>query len=185
MNNKNFNIAPEKAEALKLGDFSVFEDIYKTFYPRLANYVYKMSGNRDLSEDLAQETFYILWTKRHTINTDLSLSSYLFKVCHNEYLQHVRKQSKERAFLDEVKATVYFDTRNEGDYMEKYAKVRTIIDGLSPKCKEVFMASKFDNLSYVEIAERMGISKKTVEVHISKAYSILRKKLNVIKVLLL
>ncbi len=179
MNYSN-NIADKNhVKALKNGSFEAFNVVYSEFYPKLGNYIYKLCKDRNLTEDIVQETFFILWNKRKSIDIEQPIGGYLFKICYNEFLKYVRKQTKERAFLDEVKATQYLEIFSEEKNDERLIKVKKIIDSLSPKCKEAFMASKYENLSYAEISVRMGISKKTVELHISKAYSIIRQKIRI------
>jgi len=179
MNNSNSIKNKNQAKAIKNGNFEAFNEVYSEYYPKLVNYIYKLSKDRDLTEDMVQETFFILWEKRKSIKIELSIGGYLFKICYNEFLKNLRRQSKERAFLDEVKATQYLQIFSTEENNEQIILVKKIIENLSPKCKEAFIASKFENLSYAEIAQRMGISKKTVELHISKAYSVLRTKLKV------
>lgn len=176
MNILKNNLPDTVAKAIKNGSFEAFGLLYKEYYPKLLNFVFKMSRDRVLAEDIVQETFVILWEKRANINLEKPLGGYVYKICHNEFLKHIRKQTKEKAFLDEVKASQYLELFSLEENTDRLTEMRKIIDGLSPKCKEAFIASKYENLTYVEIAERMGISKKTVEVHISKAYTIIRKK---------
>ena len=164
------------AKSLKNGDFAAYEVLFKKYYAKLCNYVYKLEGNRSLAEDMAQETFAILWEKREQINSDLSIQGYLFKICHNEFLKHTRSKNKERAFLDQIKAdTIYKVKVTESLEDDRLEKLRETIEELPPRCKEAFVLSRFEKLKYAEIAEKMGVSKKTVEVHISKALNLIRE----------
>lgn len=178
-NNESFEVA----KAIKNGDFAAFNALYSESYPKLLNFVYKMAKDRALAEDVVQETFFILWNKRESINPEMPINGFLYKISHNEFLKHIRKQTKEKAFLDEIKANQYLELYAVDESPKRLAQLKKIIEELSPKCKEAFMASKYDNLTYAEIAERMGISKKTVEIHISKAYSIIRQKIKLINYL--
>ncbi|VAW16350.1 RNA polymerase ECF-type sigma factor [hydrothermal vent metagenome] len=173
------------AKALKNGDLVAYKELYELYYSRLCNYVLKLTNNRSLAEDLVQESFIKLWEKRHLINSDLSVSSYLFKICHNQFLQNVRKQKKERAFLDEVKGDVIYEISfGEESRFSRINHIKKLVNELPPKCKEAFILSKYDMLKYQEIADRMGISKKTVEAHISKALHFLRDNAHVLLPLL-
>lgn len=180
MNITSKKVGVKTVKALKNGSLEAFNRVYAAYGKKLANYVYNLSKNTVLTEDVVQETFLILWNKRQTIDEKLSLDGFLFTIARNEFLKSCRDKTKERMFLDEIRAEVYQETYVADNKNELLTKVRKIIDELSPKCKEAFLASKFENLTYAEISERMGISKKTVELHISKAYSIIRDKVKIV-----
>ncbi len=164
------------SKALKNGDIRAYNELFELYYPILCNYVLKLSNNRSLAEDSTQEAFIKLWEKRKQIDSKLSVKNYLFKICHNQFLQNIRKQKKERAFLDEIRAGVFYEMGfGEESKSSRIDQIRKLIGELPPKCKEVFILSKYDRLKYHEIADRMGISKKTVEGHISKALHFLRE----------
>ncbi len=173
------------SEALKNGDIMAYNELYGLYYSKLCNYILKLSNNRSLAEDLAQETFMKLWEKRQQINSELSIANYLFKICHNQFLQNIRKQKKERAFLDEIKSAVFYELSFGGESkFSRIDQIKKLIGKLPPKCKEAFMLSKYDMLKYQEVAYKMGISKKTVEAHISKALHFLRENAHLFFVLL-
>jgi RNA polymerase sigma-70 factor (ECF subfamily) len=165
------------AKSLKNGNVTAYDTIYRQNYLKLSNYIFKMSKNRSLTEDIVQDSFILLWEKRANINPYFSISSYLFKICQNNFLQHIRKENKYRACLDEIRSTVFYEIYNEDFKNEKIAILKKVIDDLPPKCKEAFVFSKYEKLPYKQIALEMKISIKTVENHISKAYTILRKSL--------
>jgi RNA polymerase sigma-70 factor (ECF subfamily) len=165
--------------ALKNGDVTAYDTVYRQNYLKMSNYIFKISKNRSLTEDIVQDSFIMLWEKREHINSSFSITSYLFKICKNNFLQHIRKENKHRASLDEIRSTVFYEIYNEDSKNEKIALVKKVIEELPPKCKKAFIFSKYEKLTYQQIAEEMRISIKTVENHISKAYTILRKKCNV------
>jgi len=172
------NIEITLINAFKNGDITAFDLIYKQNYSKLSNFIFKMSKNRSLTEDIVQDSFILLWEKKENINADLSISSYLFKICQNNFLQHIRKENKYKASLDEIRSMVFYEIYNSDLKNEKTALIQKIINELPPKCKEAFVYSKYEKLTYKQIAKEMKISTKTVENHISKAYKILKKKYN-------
>lgn len=179
MDISNDHIDRNTVNAFKSGSFEAFDKIYRVYFQKLANYIFQLSKDAVLTEDIVQETFMVLWNKRIQIKEDLNFEGYLFTIARNQYLQNFRSKTKERAFFVELESEVLQEVHSTDNKIELLKKVRKIIEELSPKCKEAFVASKFENLTYAEIADRMGISKKTVEIHISKAYNILRNRLKV------
>lgn len=178
MGNSNKYSGKELSKHLKEGDLKAYNILFDTYFSRIFNYALKLSNDDALAKDIVQDTFVKLWTKREQINIELSIGNYLYKICKNEFLGYLRDKKKERAFLDEIKIETTYQMHLEPeDNVARINRLRAAIEKLSPKCKEAFILSKYENLSYKDIAEKMNISIKTVEVHISKAYSQLRKGL--------
>lgn len=174
----------EFAKSLKEGNLKAYGELYKSHYPRLYNYAFKLSNDQNLSKDIVQETFIKFWLNRQNIKPDLSLDNYLLKICLNEFLGDRRTKQKERAFLDKVKiekvSEILLPMDDETSLIDQIKKT---VEGLSPKCKQAFILSKYENMKYKAIAEKMGVSIKTVENHIAKAHAELRKKLRHISTL--
>lgn len=134
-----------------------------------------------LVEEIVQDVFVNLWQKASSLDTGGNVKAYLFATLRNRILFELRTEANRNLFLNKLyqKASV----RSEHDELEKiYAKetedkIHFVIATLPPQCRDAFMLSRFESLSYKEISERMGISVNTVEKHIAKALKILREKL--------
>jgi len=165
-------------------DLMTFTVLFEKHYSFLCNYVLRLSNDPDLAEDIVQSCFVKLWNRRKKVEHDKRLKSYLVKICHNEFLQHIKKTKKEKTVLYELRSEIIYEQYNEDEISKnkKIEQLREVIDELPPRCKEIFIYSKFEKLKYAEIAEKMGISKKTVEIQISKAFSVLRKRLHYLKI---
>jgi RNA polymerase sigma-70 factor (ECF subfamily) len=128
-----------------------------------------------LAEDIVQEAIVGLWEKRKVIIISTSLKNYLFKTCHNEFLQHIRSRKIQFDTLDKIRWEVISEATLEDDLFEfKMEKLNMLIDQLPPRCKEIFIQNKLEKKKYKEIALDMGISVKTVENQMSKALHFLR-----------
>lgn len=172
------SVEKEFSKSLREGNLNAYNNLFKSHYNKLYGYALKLCHNSNLAKDIVQETFIKLWLNKEKINPELSISNYLLKICHNEFLNHLRSKKKEEAFLEQIKIETAFEmfTFSENE-SSKENDVKKMINKLSPKCKEALVLSKYENKKYTEIAFIMGISVKTVENHISKAYSELRKNL--------
>lgn len=167
----------ELATGLQIGNKKAYKFLFLEYYEWLCNYIYNITNDYGLAEDIVQEVMINLWKKRTTISINSSVKNYLFKACHNQLLQHLRKQKIELDFFDkenmEVLHNVYVE--DEIDSNENLEKLHSLIDTLPPKCRTVFLKSKLEKKKYKEIAEELDISVKTVENHISKALKLLRQ----------
>ncbi len=177
MKNHHNNIEKSIINGLIEGDQKSYKILFDQYYDWLCNYVHKLSNDSTLSEDLVQNVFLRLWEKKSTLHITSSLRNYLFRSCHNEYLMHLRKQKKEIDLLDELKWKALFQLYQENEKTQQEAdwlKIESAIEKLPKKCQEVFKLSRFEQKKHKEIAEILGISTKTVEIHITKALRFLK-----------
>ncbi len=170
---------------LKSGDICAYEYLFNEYYDWLCNYIFKLSGDRSMSKDVVQETLVRLWEKKQEITIKGSLKGYLFKSCHNQFLQQIRKEKRLPDLLDRIRWDTIYNTyfeQKEEDVHTKAAMFRLeeLIDKLPPRCKEIFIMNKLERRKYREIAEDMGISIKTVENQMSKALRIIRENASVL-----
>jgi RNA polymerase sigma-70 factor (ECF subfamily) len=126
---------------------------------------------------VVQEVFIKLWESRAEIRIKTSVKSYLFKSCHNKFIEKMRESTKETTLLETLKWETLSKLQPEEGRVDnqKVEIINVAIEQLSPKCREAFLLSRYNQLKYKEIGEVMGISVKTVEIHISKALSQLRQ----------
>lgn len=165
---------------LKKGDELAYKVLYDTYYSWLCNYIFKLCQNRKLSEDIVQDSLLNLYIKRKSINISSSLQHYLFRCCHNQFLQHLRKQKIKFDILDEIKWEAIAESMDTSKHQkeEKLRQLHQLIDELPPRCKEIFVKNKLEKIKYKDIATELDISVKTVENQMSKALHFLRSHAN-------
>ena len=168
-------------EELKSGKHIVYEQLFTTFYTPLCNYAFSILKDSEEAEDIVQKAFCLLWDKRAVIEIKTSVKSYLYRMIHNECLNRI-KQNKIRA--EHNRSYVYGkeeqvnDVENSISATELGQKITASIDKLPPRCREVFMKSRVEQLLYSEIAAEMNISVNTVENQMVKALRLLRESLH-------
>ncbi|MBT3207104.1 MAG: RNA polymerase sigma-70 factor [Bacteroidetes bacterium] len=166
---------------IKLGEEEYFEQVFKMYYFALCLYSKKFVKSYEIAEEITQDVFMKLWEKREQIEITTSLKAYLFKATHNfsiNFLNHEKIENKYKSFHFNVLKELELNPPDNYYEPELEKKIQNAIDSLPKKCREIFEQSRFEFLKYNEIAEKRGISVKTVEAQISKALKILRKKLN-------
>jgi len=136
--------------------------------------------DRDAVEDLVQDFFVTVWLEAPRMQVATSLKSYLFAGVKNRCLDF-RKHHK---VTEKYKAFILFNAENEDNSFEHYfaeSELRQAIEKsmtkLPPRCREIFELSRLNNLSNQEISDKLGISKRTVELQISNSLKILREEL--------
>ena len=158
-----------------------FEDnmevIFKKYYKLVCSSIYRMIPDSNLAEDLAQDVFCDLWNKRAHLKITTSLKAYLSKSAVNKTLNHIRKKKIVSGEYDmNILENIHVAKLNDPlEYAELQDYINCAINKLPSKRRIVFMLSRFEEYSYKEISEELGISTKTVENQISKALKALRK----------
>ena len=164
---------------LKKGDAKAYSFLVNCYNHQLCVYANSLVNEKALAEDIVQNVFIKTWEKRKFLNQNFSIKGFLFKSVYNEYIDQYRKNKSvtilEKKYIEALDAIV------EEDYnvLEKlYLLVQKEVQNLPPKCKNIFLLSKQEGLSNIEISEHLNISIKTVEAHITKAFSLIREKVN-------
>jgi RNA polymerase sigma-70 factor (ECF subfamily) len=164
---------PTLLERLKSDDDGALQLLFTAHYAMVCQTIRRFVNDSDTSEDLAQEVFIRFWEKRHQIHITSSLTAYLRQMAVNEALGYLRRQR----FFEEVEPTIEAIETDPVQgllYEDLHAALHAGMTHLPPKCRMVFELSRFEGLSYAEIAEQTGTSIKTVENQMGKALKILR-----------
>jgi RNA polymerase sigma-70 factor (family 1) len=156
----------ELVALLKTGNQAAFTEIYDRYWRIMYGHVYKMLLDEEESKDVIQELFSSLWINSERIPDQLNLSGYLYVMAKNKVLNLIRKNKFQTAYLNSLAqfineaSTATMDELNERDLA---TAIEREIQSLPPRMKQVFELSRKENLSYKEIAERLGISEETVK----------------------
>lgn len=151
--------------------------LYDQYYNYICSVVYKMVGDSTLAEDIAQEVFVEVWKRRESLDVNLSLRGYLRRIAVNKTLNHIRAQKMN---FEEEDAVLQLPSNEnstqkilEAEDLQKV--INDAIERLPERCRVVFGLSRFEEMSYKEISNKLGISIKTVENQVSKALKLVRK----------
>jgi RNA polymerase sigma-70 factor (family 1) len=166
-------------QLIQQGDKKAYEEAFKTYYGMLCAYAMPIIRDKDEAEEVVQNVFYNLWAKRESLQVSVALKPYLYRSVHNECLNKIKHQKVKASYAGDYKASVLaggsspdrLELKELGNTIEK------ALESLPEQCGIVFRMSRFEQLKYAEIAEKLGISVKTVEIHMGKALRILREKL--------
>lgn len=165
-------------KGLKNGDSNAYSFLVENFHHQLCVYALGLIGDHDSAEDIVQNVFVKIWRKRHQFSDDLDLKNYLYKSVYNGFIDQYRKMRTvfplEKVHLEYLRDHIPDES---DDAQSVFLRVKKEIEILPPKCKQIFVMSKQEGLTNIEIAAYLNISIKTVEGHITKAFTILRKTL--------
>jgi len=154
------------------GDEDAFKYFFDTYYDSLCNFANSYLRDEVLSEDLVQNIFVCLWEKKEFLPADCSVKSYLYTASKNRSLNCLRDLANQKRITAEVFAKSELTDKDASQFLE-FEELKKIIslaiDGLPAQCQTIYRLSRDGGLSSKEIAEKLGISIKTVENQITIA----------------
>ena len=166
-------------KGIRSGRERAYEELFTEYYRPLSVFALKYVGDLETAKEIVQNLFVHLYETRRTLIVTTSLKSYLFQAVRNRCLNHIKQIQIQRIHLDH-----YQFEQEEAEDME--TKIRAteleyrifgIIENLPPQTNNIFTMSRVKGLTNSEIAEKLEISKRTVETQISNALKALRKNL--------
>ena len=152
---------------LKQDNNSGLRLLFDRYYIVLCRYVNALIEDESASEDIVQGIFIYLWEHRQDIAISGSVRSYLFAASRNKALNHLRNMRKFTRFVPEQQDCIYEEMNVETD--DLHHLIEEAVMDLPEKCGQIFRMSREEKLSYKEIADRKGISVRTVESQIHTA----------------
>lgn len=175
--NKSFLDNTFLIERLINKDEKAYAFLVDTHYKDLFVYILSLTNDHELSQDIVQNVFIKTWEYRKKLNSSYSIKSFLYKSAYNEFINKYHRNKAisnlEKIFIEDLNSIL--DYENENNLKEKIDLVYVEIEKLPKKCKQVFLLSKKEGLTNLEIANYLNTSIKSVEAHITKGFSIIRK----------
>jgi RNA polymerase sigma-70 factor (ECF subfamily) len=162
------------------GDTEAFEKIYRSYVKELCSFAAYYVKSFDAAQDIVQNLFLLLWERKETIRIDGFLKTYLFTSVRNLSLNFLKHQTADRISSNtySMMFSIPSATPHEiAEHQELDVLITQALEKIPERCRIVFILSRYFNMKYIEIAEILGISVKTVDAHMVKAVKSLRSNL--------
>ena len=176
----------ELIEKLNKGDTFAFEVLFYKYRNKIKGFAKKMVPSQIDPEEIVQEVFVKVWLKKETINPDKDFQMYLFSIAKNLVLDHIKSAvNRKLYFVDEhfQKDLLDEDGLDAATIENSEEKLLSLIEKIPERRREIFRLSRFEGMSYKQIAERLDISENTVDSQIRHALDFLRKEFRKIALL--
>lgn len=165
----------ELLERLQRDDELALNLIFKKYWQPLFIAAYNLLKDKDTCEDIVQDIFIRIWDRRYELEIKTTLRSYLYAAVRYEVFRQIKLGNVREEFFERVGQTAFSPSPHEDlAYQELVGKIDSVISELPERCQKVYRLSREEQLSHKEISEKLKISTKTVETHITKALKHLR-----------
>lgn len=174
--------------AVQQGDLDAFRALHGHYVVDLLDFAFSYLRSRDDAEEVVQDLFLWIWEHRHEWSAPGGVRAYLFKATRNRAINRLRQFRVQARFAERVgqeeaglprdlRPATAADPLADLTAAELDAVIRHAVDALPSRRREVFRLVREQHLSYAEVAELLGISPKTVEIHMNHALGALRSRI--------
>ncbi|MDX3916954.1 MAG: sigma-70 family RNA polymerase sigma factor [Pseudosphingobacterium sp.] len=168
----------ELVERLRQGDERAFTHLYGIYSDRIYTRLLRLMATADLAKEILQDTFVTLWEKRQTLNPELPIKAWIYKVAENKVYQLYRKIGRDTRLQQHILENfteLYSHTEEDLHLKESRLLLQQAIEQLSPQRRKVFELCRIEGKSYEETARILGLSVPTVSNYLVKATELVRK----------
>ena len=172
-------ISEECVAGIRAGDRAAFEQLFRGWYGRLADYAARLVSSPDAAEDVVQTVFVSVWNRREALPDANTLSAYLHRAVRNRALNHLRdsRESRHLSIYTDDEPGIPPSVESDLADADLATALQEALAELAPRTRAVFLLSREQELTYNEIASTLGISVKTVETLMGRALKALRTTL--------
>jgi RNA polymerase sigma-70 factor (ECF subfamily) len=167
---------------LRNGVKETYRHLYHQYYSMLFNLAYQYLDDADDAKEIVQNAFLKLWEIKGQLKDNSNLKNYLYTLVKNGCLNQIKRKQIVNNHNNNIKQReleLQYESlsRMSFDYMEIEElknKIEEAVSNLPEHCRKVFCMSRYEGFKNTEIAEKLNISEKTVEAHMTKALKSLR-----------
>ncbi len=168
------------ARFMSSGDPTLFDDVFKAHFKSLYIYAHGIVKDDIMAEEVVQHVFYKLWEKKEQLEVQVSIKSYLYRAVHNECINYLRRTKVREDYKNLVikSSSEQATVTDTVTLKELQQKIDTALNELPEQCRIIFQLSRYEEMNYKEIADRLDVSVSVVKNQVAKALRVLRIKLS-------
>lgn len=188
---KNTDYTPDQvpdfslAASIREGNQAAWEQVVHQYYQMLFGFILSMVKEPATAEELVQDVFANFWAKREQISITVSLKAYLYRAARNHTINYLKRRKFEQEYQHQLAGQMAArqmagqseDTETAFHFSELEKKLYAAIEALPDSCREIFKLSRFEQMTYKEIAETLEIPVRSVHYQIGLALKELRDEL--------
>ena len=176
---KDVSLLQTLIQRIKENDLAAFKEFFLIHQPGIFRFLFRYLADRELAEDLTQDTFIKFWLIRDKLDTSSSPKAYLYKIARNLALNSINRKPPVTSITSNGSffQSIISNTENDYDRIFLLDEFQKAVNTLPERCRATFILSRYDGFEYSEIAEILHVSLQTVKNQMNKAIAVLRKRL--------
>jgi RNA polymerase sigma-70 factor (ECF subfamily) len=171
----------ELMRLVQAGDVSPASEIYDRYSSRIYNFAYRFLRNSEAAEDATQEVFVKMLKHANQFHGDAKLSTWLFSITANWCRDYLRKADNKAKEAEDVLFQLPAPSEHAPDRnlerRQDEQRIQKALAALTPEQREAILLSRYQGLSYAEIAQISGCSEGAVKTRVFRAMETLKKAL--------
>jgi RNA polymerase sigma-70 factor, ECF subfamily len=186
LNDQNKVEEKKLIQRLVAGDEMAFEILFYRYRGKVGNFIKRSIPSQFDLEGIIHEIFLRIWINKEHLDSDRPFGPYVFRIARNLVIDELRKKVEHLTYLRDNSFCVDFGI-NETDLnleeKELQSWFNAVLEKIPEKRREIFIMNRMEDLSYKEIAQKLGISENTVDTQIRRTLFFLRNELKKLKIL--
>lgn len=177
---KQIALDADLVRRVREGDPKAFEELFQTYCGPLVNFARRFVVDLAVAESVVQDVFVNTWKRRRHLDPEAGIRAYLYTAVRNQALKQLRHTEVEQQSDTSFSETSSGEASPE-EHWTREDLTRTIqsaVEQLPTRCRTIFIMNRWDQLTYQEIAQILGLSIKTVETQMGRALQTLRRSLS-------
>lgn len=165
---------------LKAGDQAAFKYFYDKYSPQLYRKILKMVRLQEIAEELLQDLFLKVWEKRESLDQTQSFQGYLYRIAEHMVIDHFRKSTREARLAREIalnNTELHNPTEDLINGKEFQQRISSVLESLPEMQRKVFTMCRMEGKTHDQISEQLGISKATINTHMTRAGKTIKEQL--------
>ena len=175
-------INKDTIRTLAAGDHEIFHRVFCLFHPKVYAFALGLLKNESDAEEVAQLVFIKLWTNHSRLSEVDHLDAYIFTIAKNTVLSQIAQRHLQQVGIDQLHETDGSGATPQEQIEAADLKllIDMVVEQMPSQRQAVYRMSREEGLSNDEIAQRLGIQKKTVENHLNLALGDIREMLKIL-----
>jgi RNA polymerase sigma-70 factor (ECF subfamily) len=168
-------------QRLTEGDEAAFRELYEYYQGRIFLFAYRFTKSKYRAEEVVQDVFLKLWERRSQIKIETNFASYLIRMARNHILDGLKRVALDKKMQQNMLASMQVLRSSTAEQLlqkELDRLLKQAVDNLSPQRRTVYLLSREEELTYEQIAEKLGISKNTVRNVMVNALQSIREEIS-------
>lgn len=154
---------------VKKGNPAAYRQLFLQYYTMVYRFLLRMTHDEEAAKDISQEIFMKIWINRNWLDPNHSVKSLIFVMAKNAAINYLKSKGRLAVNIEDKEFVDSKSTETDLEYSELKSTLDHRIESMPEQRKRIFTMSRYNQMSNKEIADKLGLSVRTVEKHLELA----------------